>query len=94
MPRCFRVTKAAVSCLLAVTALASVAVAGEFPLRGYALRVPEGYTVELVAEEPLVTYPICADFDEQGRLYVAEASGAKDWNKPQPDESRNRGGLL
>ena len=63
---------------------------GEVQLNGYTFRVPDGFSVELAANEPLVTYPICADFDEEGRLYVAEASGSQDWNKPQPDETRHR----
>ena len=66
------------------------ALGGEVQLKGYTFRVPDGFTAEVVADEPLVTYPICADFDEQGRLYVAEASGSKDWNKPQPEETRHR----
>ncbi|RCS41524.1 hypothetical protein DTL42_23535 [Bremerella cremea] len=40
-----------------------------------ALTVPEGYTVELAAAPPLVDYPIMANFDDQGRLYVAANSG-------------------
>jgi putative membrane-bound dehydrogenase-like protein len=50
----------------------------EVRLNGYNFRLPEGFTLELVAAAPLVKYPICADFDEQGRLYVSEASGSDD----------------
>ena len=64
--------------------------AAEFALRDYKLRVPDGFTVRLVAEQPLVKFPICADFDEQGRLYVCEASGSAEWNKPQPKETLHR----
>lgn len=39
------------------------------------LRVPPGFTVELVAGPPLVEHPMFANFDEQGRLYVAESAG-------------------
>src|SRR4051812_24827093 len=39
------------------------------------LRVPEGYSVELVAAPPLVEHPMMACFDERGRLYVAESAG-------------------
>ena len=88
MHRWFHITM--LCCSLVATTLPSAARGGEFQLRGYTLRVPDGFTVELVADQPLVTYPICADFDELGRLYVAEASGAQDWNKPQPEESRHR----
>jgi len=81
------------SALISVVAVAAAEVE-DVQINGYTFRIPDGFTVELVADQPLVTYPICADFDEQGRLYVAEASGALDWNKPQPDESRHRVLLL
>jgi len=48
--------------------------------------VPDGFTVELAVEPSLLKYPIFADFDEQGRLYVSEASGIKDWRITQPAE--------
>lgn len=38
-------------------------------------QVPEGYTVELAAPPALVRHPMMADFDEQGRLYVAASAG-------------------
>jgi len=50
----------------------------EIRLNGYCFRLPEGFTIELVASQPHVVYPICADFDEKGRLYVSEASGTDD----------------
>ena len=65
------------SVLVFVVASVATLHAAEVQLNGYTFRIPDGYTVELVAKPPLVTYPICADFDEQGRLYVAEASGAQ-----------------
>ncbi len=40
--------------------------------------VPPGFTVERVAGPPLVDRPIVADFDEEGRLYVADSSGSND----------------
>ncbi len=39
------------------------------------LKVPEGFTVELVAAAPLVEHPIMAGFDDLGRLYVADNAG-------------------
>src|SRR4051812_13530037 len=39
------------------------------------LHVPAGFTVELVAAQPLVRRPIMASFDERGRLYVADSAG-------------------
>ncbi|MFM7160256.1 MAG: hypothetical protein ACKO3P_07785, partial [Planctomycetaceae bacterium] len=39
-------------------------------------QVPPGFTWQLVAGPPLVSRPISADFDEQGRLYVTDSSGS------------------
>jgi putative membrane-bound dehydrogenase-like protein len=38
-------------------------------------RVPDGYTVEVVAEAPLVKHPMLATFDDRGRLFIAESAG-------------------
>ncbi len=45
---------------------------------GPALTVPAGFVIERVAGPPLVNRPIVADFDEEGRLYVADSSGSND----------------
>ncbi len=45
---------------------------------GPALTVPAGFAVERVAGSPLVNRPIVADFDDEGRLYVADSSGSND----------------
>jgi putative membrane-bound dehydrogenase-like protein len=50
----------------------------EVRLNGRTFRLPAGFTIELAAGQPNVVYPICADFDEKGRLYVSEASGTDD----------------
>ena len=42
------------------------------------LTVPDGFEVARVAGPPLVDRPIVADFDEEGRLYVADSSGSND----------------
>jgi len=39
------------------------------------LKVPAGFSVELVAGPPLVAHPMLASFDDRGRLYVAESVG-------------------
>lgn len=39
------------------------------------LRVPEGYTIEKVAGAGLLSYPMFASFDNNGRLFVFESSG-------------------
>ena len=41
-------------------------------------KVPDGFSIELVAGSPLVERPIVAAFDDEGRLYVAESSGSND----------------
>src|SRR5262245_33712020 len=43
--------------------------------KGRPLVVPAGYTVERVAGPPLVSRPINACFDDEGRLYVTESAG-------------------
>ena len=42
------------------------------------LTVPEGFEIERVAGPPLVERPIVADFDPDGRLYVADSSGSNE----------------
>ncbi|MEX2577688.1 MAG: PVC-type heme-binding CxxCH protein [Verrucomicrobiales bacterium] len=44
--------------------------------------LPEGWSVELIADESLVKYPQFACFDDRGRLYVAEGTGK---NLPGPE---------
>ncbi len=48
----------------------------EVKLNGHTFTLPAGFDVELVAGPPLIDRPVVADFDEQGRLYVAEVDGA------------------
>jgi putative membrane-bound dehydrogenase-like protein len=45
---------------------------------GPSFTLPAGFEVERVAGPPLVDRPIVADFDEEGRLYVADSSGSND----------------
>jgi putative membrane-bound dehydrogenase-like protein len=42
-----------------------------------------GFEIEVAARPPLVERPIVADFDEEGRLYVADSSGSNDNVKEQ-----------
>ena len=39
------------------------------------IRVPDGFTIERVAGPPLVGHPMLANFDERGRLFIAESAG-------------------
>jgi putative membrane-bound dehydrogenase-like protein len=50
----------------------------ETQLNGHTFTLPAGFEIELVAGPPLVSRPILADFDEEGRLYVADSSGSND----------------
>ncbi len=63
--------------------LAIPASAGEVKIDNHIFRVPDGFTVEKVAGPGLVDRPIVADFDEQGRLYVADSSGSNEAPKKQ-----------
>src|SRR5258706_15218360 len=56
--------------------MVSVARAAVVMVIGLIFTVHDGFTVELVAGPPLVDRPIIADFDERGRLYVADSSGS------------------
>ncbi len=57
--------------------------AAEFKLDGQTFTLPAGFTIERIAGPGLTDRPIHADFDEQGRLYVAESSGSNDPVKKQ-----------
>jgi putative membrane-bound dehydrogenase-like protein len=50
----------------------------EVTLNGHTFTLPVGFEMELVAGPPLVNRPITADFDESGRLYVADSSGSNE----------------
>ncbi|MFV1995277.1 MAG: PVC-type heme-binding CxxCH protein, partial [Verrucomicrobiales bacterium] len=39
------------------------------------MRLPRGLVAEVAAAPPLTRYPMMAEFDERGRLFVAEAAG-------------------
>jgi putative membrane-bound dehydrogenase-like protein len=64
--------------ILGVAIAPAAARATEITLNGHSFTVPDGFTVELAAGPPLVERPIVADYDEEGRLYVAESSGTND----------------
>ncbi len=52
--------------------------------------LPDGFELERVAGPPLVNRPICADFDEQGRLYVADSSGSNERVQIQLEKKPHR----
>jgi putative membrane-bound dehydrogenase-like protein len=47
-------------------------------LNGHTFTLPSEFDIELAAGPPLVDRPIVADFDEEGRLYVADSSGSNE----------------
>jgi putative membrane-bound dehydrogenase-like protein len=62
-----------------VALLLLTAAAAHGPGQGYApedavarMKVPEGFTVRLVAAEPLVRQPVAIDFDDRGRPWVLQ----------------------
>jgi putative membrane-bound dehydrogenase-like protein len=67
-----------------------IARADEFHLNGRTFTLPAGFEIELVAGPPLVDRPIVADFDEEGRLYVADSSGSNDRVEKQLREKPHR----
>ena len=56
--------------------LTTPARAGDHTVNGRTFHLPDGFTIELAAAPPLADRPIICDFDEQGRLYVADSSGS------------------
>ena len=77
--------------LLLSAALTQVPVmAAEFKLDGKTFTLPDGFTLEKVAGPPLVDRPIVADFDEKGRLYVADSSGSNEPVKVQVEKRPHR----
>jgi putative heme-binding domain-containing protein len=54
-------------------------------------RVPPGFEVETAAAPPLVRYPLFAEFDDQGRLFVAEGTGT---NLPGEELSKKKLGRI
>ncbi|MSU56699.1 MAG: c-type cytochrome [Pedosphaera sp.] len=76
-------------CALAVS-LASAAPAAQFKFATQTLTVPDGFEVEIAAGNDLAPRPIYGSFDEQGRLYVADSSGASGKAEEQKADPRHR----
>ena len=83
------------ACSLFVIAVAALGASrggqsAQFKFAQQTLTVPDGFEVELVAGPPLVDRPIIADFDEQGRLYVADSAGVNDKPDKQLQNPQHR----
>ena len=70
--------------------LAIAAEAAEFKFPGHTITVPDGFEVELAAGPELAPRPIYGAFDEQGRLYVADSSGASGKAEQQLADPQHR----
>ena len=77
MPRLLRATVAATALLCATGVLSSQPAGPPYSpadaLRTF--RLAEGFQIETLASEPLVTSPVAMEVDERGRLYVVEMPG-------------------
>jgi putative membrane-bound dehydrogenase-like protein len=71
--------------LLIFAVMATPLRAAEVRIDGKTFKLPDGFTIERVAGPPGVDRPIVADFDERGRLYVADSSGSND---KAPDQAK------
>lgn len=72
--------------LIALSCNVSTSSAAEFDLNGKHFTLADGLTIELAAGPEMTLRPICVDFDEQGRLYVAESSGSNEPVQKQLEE--------
>jgi len=81
--RVTRVLRAFVVNLLGVSLWLSAL--AEEPATGLAaIKVPEGFSVEIAAPSEISSYPMFMAFDHQGRLFVAESSGKNTKGKDTP----------
>ena len=51
------------------------------------MTVPEGFSVELVANEPEIVNPVAMTFDERGRIWITESL---EYPRKQPGAGRDR----
>ena len=82
-------TRPALLLLVLLSAALAVAATEGTPAE-QGLTVPAGFEILRVAQPPLVNRPIVADFDEDGRLYVADSSGSNDKVEKQLAERPHR----
>jgi putative membrane-bound dehydrogenase-like protein len=85
-----RAPRAAAGAAVLIATIVSPDARTQTRIAGQTLTVPDGFTIELAAAPPLVERPIVADFDDEGRLYVAESSGSNDKVEKQLAEKPHR----
>jgi hypothetical protein len=85
-----RFARVVLTCVTTLVAIGTVHAAENIDSVPHDLKVPEGFSIELVAGPPLVERPIVAAFDDEGRLYVAESSGSNDKVEQQLSEKPHR----
>lgn len=61
-----------------------------FHFNALGITVPDGFTVERAAGQPLVDRPVSLAFDEEGHLYVADSSGSNAPLAEQQADPRHR----
>lgn len=76
--------------IVAVVLATTLSRAADFKFPTQTLRVPDGFTVELVAGPPSVNRPISIAFDPQGRLYATDSSGLSDRAPVQIEKKPHR----
>ena len=62
----------------------------EVKLGAHTFTIPDGFEIEVVAGPPMVDRPIMADFDNDGRLYVADSAGVGDKLEKQLQDKPHR----
>src|SRR5881628_2332099 len=62
----------------------------EVKLGAHTFTIPDGFEIKLVAGLPFVDRPIMADFDNEGRLYVADSAGVGDKLEKQLQDKPHR----
>ncbi|MGD9857165.1 MAG: PVC-type heme-binding CxxCH protein [Planctomycetaceae bacterium] len=91
-PSCLRPTPVS-ACGFALSislAAASALCAGETTIGNHTFTLPDGYEITQIAGPPLVNRPITGDFDERGRLYIADSSGSNDKVDVQLEQKPHR----
>lgn len=84
--RCsFRSPPTILLCLLALKSFAA-----EYKFPGHTFTVPDGFSVEVIADTKLVERPITGAFDEEGRLYVSDSSGSNEKVQEQLEKKPHR----